>query len=125
VLDQRELVVEGIAARDAERACGERQVVRPVRERDVEVPALCPGPERPQARDHRAELGDARAAAVSAEQLGVEPVELQEVDRLRVIARSDLDLGAAVPQERDQRPEDQHVGGRCHVDPDLHDGRGV
>ena len=50
------------------------------------------------------------------------PVELEQLDRLCVVARGDLDLVAARAQELDQRPEHEHVGRRRHVDPDPHAG---
>ena len=53
-------------------------------------------------------------------ELGVEAVEGEQLDRLRIVARSQLDLVAARPQDLDQRPEDQHVGRGRHVDPDPH-----
>src|SRR5262245_56340203 len=44
---------------------------------------------------------------------------LQELECLRVVAGRHLDLVAALAEEADQRPEDQHVGGCRDVDPDL------
>ena len=120
VLHHGELVVERVAARDAQGSRGEGQVVGAVRQRDVEPARLGPGAERTQARDHGAELGEARTAAVPPEQLGLEPVQLQQVDRLRVVARRDLDLVPAGTEKVDQRPEHQHVSRRSHVDPDSH-----
>ena len=84
-------------------------------------PPARPAPQRGQARraSPRA-LPSARAPAVAADQLGLDPVQLEQLQRLRVVARGDLDLVAALAQERDQRPEDEHVRRRGHVDPDLH-----
>ena len=48
------------------------------------------------------------------------PCSSSSCERLRVVARGDLDLVAALPQDRDQRPEDEHVRARRHVDPDPH-----
>ena len=95
-------------------------MVGAVRQRDVELAPLRPGPKRTQARNHGAELGDARTAAVPPEQLGLETVQLQQVDRLRIVARGDLDLVPAGTEKVDQRPEHQHVSRRGHVDPDSH-----
>ena len=55
-----------------------------------------------------------------ADHLGLDRVPLQELERLRVVACRDLDLVAALAQQRDQRPEHQHVGRRRDVDPHLH-----
>ena len=52
--------------------------------------------------------------------VGLEPVQLEQLQRLRVVARRDLDLVAAPAQDPDQRPEDEHVRARRHVDPDSH-----
>ena len=55
-----------------------------------------------------------------AEHVGLDPVQLQQLHGLRVVAGGDLDRVAALAQDRDQRPEDQHVGRRGDVDPDVH-----
>ena len=57
---------------------------------------------------------------MSAEHRRLEAVQLEELQRLRVVARGDLDLVAALAQQSDQRPEHEHVRRRGHVDPDLH-----
>jgi hypothetical protein len=59
-----------------------------------------------------------------AEQRCGNPVTLEQLDRLCVLARGDLDLGALLTQQRYQRPEHEHVRRRRHVDPDPH-GRPV
>ena len=47
-------------------------------------------------------------------------MQLEELECLRVVARRQLDLGAPVAQDPDQRPEHEHVRRRGHVDPDPH-----
>ena len=50
----------------------------------------------------------------------LEPVQLEQLERLRVVARGDLDLVAAAAHDLDERPEDEDVS-RCRdVDPDAH-----
>src|SRR5207248_3127342 len=69
-----------------------------------------------------------RTAPMAAEHLGVDPVQLEELKRLRVLPRRDLDLVAALPQELDERPEHEYVRRRGHVDPDAErprSGRGA
>src|SRR5581483_537293 len=78
-----------------------------------------PVPERTEPGGHRAALADPRAAPVPADDLGLERVQAQEFERLRVLARGDLHVVAVVPQKRDERPEDEHVRARRHVDPDA------
>ena len=70
--------------------------------------------------DQRARLPGARATAVLADHLRLEPVQLEQLERLRVVARGDLDLVSSTPKDPDQRSEDEHVRARRHVDPDLH-----
>ena len=48
------------------------------------------------------------------------PVTLDQLQRLRVLARRDLHLVAAREQQLDQRPEDERMRARGHVDPDAH-----
>ena len=52
--------------------------------------------------------------------VGLDPVQLEELERLGVVARGDLDLGSALAEQREQRPEDEHVRRRGDVDPDPH-----
>ena len=67
MLDRRELVVEGRRRRNAEPPRGDRQLVRAVRERDVEVAALRPLAQRAQSVRHQSRLLHARPAAVLAD----------------------------------------------------------
>ncbi len=120
VLEPGELVVEGRRAGDAESSRSDRQLVRAVGERGVEVTALCPTAEAAEPGCERPRLAEPGAAAVAAEHFGLDPVELEELERLRVVARGDLDLVAPLAQDPDQRPEHEHVGRRRHVHPDTH-----
>src|SRR5207248_5576560 len=74
--------------------------------------------QRAQAAPELPRLAEPRAPAVSPDHLRLDPVQLEELERLRVLARRHLDLVAAPPQELDQRPEHEHVRRRGHVDPD-------
>ena len=120
VLEPGPLVVERGRAGNAEPAGRDRQLVRPVRQRQVEVPALGPAAQMTQARGQRASLAQTRAPAVTADQLGFEPVQLEQLQGLRVVARRQLDLGALLLQQAHQRPVDEHMRRRGHVDPDSH-----
>jgi hypothetical protein len=57
---------------------------------------------------------------VVAEHLGFDPVQLEELQRLRVIAGGHRDLVSALSHELDQRPKHKDMRGRRHVDPDPH-----
>jgi hypothetical protein len=48
-------------------------------------------------------------------------VQLEQLQCLRVLAGGDLDLGPALAQQPDQRPEDQDVRRVGQVDPDAHE----
>ena len=65
-------------------------------------------------------LAEPRPAAVPPDHLGLDPVQLKELERLRVLPRGDLDLVTAAAQELDQRPEDEDMGRRGHVHPNPH-----
>ncbi len=99
-------------------ACGDRQLVRPVRDRGVEIATLRPAAEVSEPRRERSRLPEPRPAAVAPEHLGLDPVELEQLEGLRVIARRDLDLVAPVAEKPNQRTEHQHVRRRRHVEPD-------
>ena len=120
VLEPGELVVECRRAGDAEPPRGDRQLVGAVGEGGVEVTAPGPAAKAAEPGGERASLAEPRPAAVAAEHLGLDPVELEQLERLRVVARRDLDLVAPVAQDPDQRPEHEHVGRRGHVHPDPH-----
>ncbi len=120
MLDRRVLVVERRRRRNAEPPRRDRQLVRPVRERDVEIAALRPLAQRAEPVRHQSRLLHARPAAVLADHRCLEAVQLEQLQRLRVVACRDLDVVAAPAHDLDQRPEDERVRARGHVDPDPH-----
>ncbi len=121
MLDTRELVVEGVGRRDAERAGGELQLVRGVRQGHVEPAAFCEAAERREPPGHRARFPEHAPAAVWwPDDLMRDPVQAEQFDRLREVARRDLDLVPALAQQRDQRPEERHLRRVGDVDPDAH-----
>ena len=74
----------------------------------------------PQPRAQLPRLADARPAAVVADHRRRHAVLLDQLQRLRVVARRDLDLVAARLEQLDERPEDERMRARRHVDPDPH-----
>ncbi len=121
VLDARELVVERVGGGDAERPRGQRQLVRGVRERDVEPPSARPAPQVAEPLGHRDRLAQRVGPAVRrADDVVVDTSRGEQLERLRVVPRGHLDLGAALPQQPEQRPEEGDVGRVGDVDPDAH-----
>ena len=110
VLQPGPLVVEGRGAGDPEPPRCDRQLVRAVGERDVELPVLRPAMERAEPRRERLGLAEPRPPAVPPEHVRLHTVQLEQLQRLRVVARGDLDLVAARAEDPDQRPEDQNMG---------------
>src|SRR6266404_4906505 len=47
----------------------------------------------------------------------------RQLNRLRKVARSDLDLMPAREKFRNQRAKERHVGGVGKIDPDAHDAK--
>jgi hypothetical protein len=91
-----------------------------VRERDVEFTVACPAAERAQPCAHLPRLAEAGAASVVSDHRRPHPVLLDQLQRLRVVARRDLDLVTARLEQCHERAEDERVRARGHVDPDLH-----
>src|SRR5579871_6752858 len=79
-----------------------------------------PAPERAQAPPHLRGLAEAGATAVLADHRRRHPVLLDQLYGLCVVARRDLDLVASCTQSLDQRPEDERMRARRHVDPYSH-----
>ena len=73
-----------------------------------------------QPRQQLARLAGRRAAAVMADHGRGHAVRLDQLNRLRVVARRDLDLVTLCFQQPDERPEDQRMRRRGQIDPDLH-----
>ena len=123
VLQPGPLVVERRRARNPEPACRKRELVRAVSERDVEAAAAREAVERAEPRGELARLAGSRAAAVVPERCCRHSVLGDQLEGLPVVAGGDLDLVAAGLEQRHERPEDERVGARGHVDPDAHQGR--
>ena len=103
VLHPRELVVERVGRGDAERARDEWQLVRGVRKRDVEVATLREPSQRAETAGRRPSLADdAGSAMAGSDDLVRDPVQLEELDRLRVLPRRHVDVVPALVEERDQ-----------------------
>jgi hypothetical protein len=60
---------------------------------------------------------------VSADELGLDAVEIEQLNGLRVLPGGHLDLVPPRPQDLDQGTENEHVRGRRHVHPDPHPAR--
>ena len=91
-----------------------------MRERDVVAAAFSEPAQRPQPVDLDARLAERRRSAVLPDDSRIDPMQRQQLERLCVFARGDVDLGSALPQTPDQRPEDEHVRRVGDVDPDPH-----
>ncbi len=120
VLEPRPLVVERRGARDPEPPRGHRQLVRAVRECEVEPTRPSPRAERREPRPQLPSLAERGAAAVMADHRRRHPVRLDQLEGLRVVARGDLDLVTLPLEQPDERPEHERVRARREVDPDLH-----
>ena len=94
VLERRELVVEHVHGGDPQPPRRERQVVRAVADREVEAALAPEAAHRAGAREQRAQLAQPRRAAVAAERRVLDAVQLEQLERLRVVARGHLDLVA-------------------------------
>ena len=86
----------------------------------VEPPLAPELAHRARTGDQRAELAQARRTTVLPERGVLHAVQLEQGQRLRVVARGDLDLVSPLAQPPDDRPEHHGVCRRGHVDPDLH-----
>ena len=106
VLEPRELVVEGRRARDPERARGQRQVVRAVRERQVEAPRLRPASASAGSpRDLDACLAERRRAAVAADRASPR-------SRAARAAASSARTRVRSPRPRGRAPASSRISGR-------------
>ena len=111
MLERGELVVVRRRARDPEAARGQRQLVRAVCECDLEAAAAVEAPKRRQPRGQSAGLPEhARAAVTWPDHVVVDSVLLEQLERLRVLARSHLDLVSIVLQQADQRAKNSTCG---------------
>ena len=102
VLLERKLVVEGVRRADAQRTRRQRQLVRGVRQRDVEPPLAGESAERTKAFAHRADLREPGRPAVWRSDDGVlEPRVVEQLERLGEVARADRHLVAPASHQLD------------------------
>jgi hypothetical protein len=121
VLRSGELVVERIRGRHPEAAGSQRELVRRVRQRDVEGAAAREPAQGAQPRRHGADFARARRAPVCrADHLVRDPGVLQQLEGLGERPRRHRDLVPAPLEQPDQRPEERHVRRVGDVDPDAH-----
>ena len=114
-----ELVVEHVYGRDAGPRGGQRQVVRAMRDGQIERPAS-ETVQLGRALDQGENLPRARGAGVAADRDVIHPVAVQVPQRLRIVPRGDLDLVAGRPQPRDYWSEDHRMGRSGHIEPNPH-----
>src|SRR5205823_12320303 len=81
------------------------------------IPCASPAAQPAEPREQRARLPDPRSATVTPEGGCLEPVQLEELERLPVVPCGDLDLVATLAEQPNQRPEHEHVRRRGHVHP--------
>ena len=121
MLREGELVVERVRRGDAERPRDERQLVRGVGEGDIEAATAREAAQR-GSRDAIARILASREApacdgpTTRVLQAGV----VEQLERLRELARGDRDVVAPVAQQLDERAEEGHVRRVGDVDPDAH-----
>ena len=121
VLRPRELVVECVCGRDPERARDEWKLVGRVGEREVEAARARVASERAQTAGHRSCFPERACPGVfGAHHVVVDVVQREQLHGLGVFPRRDRDVVAAFVQERDERPEERHLGRVRDVDPDPH-----
>ena len=95
--------------------------MRAVREREVEVARSSRSGAAPEAPGHRPCLAERAGAAVRGpDDVVRDPVQLEQLERLRVVAGGDLDVVAGLASSAQQRPEERHVRRVRDVDPDAH-----
>jgi hypothetical protein len=110
VLQPRVLVVERGRARDPEAPCSQRELVGAVCERHVEVALAREPMEGVEAAEERPRLAEPACTAVPRpDDVVRNAVQLQQLERLGVLARRHLDLVSPRSEQLDQRPEERHV----------------
>ena len=115
----RELVVERVHGRDSGPRSGEREVVRAVRNRQIEAPPRPPVQlRRPVGQRHQ--FPRPGGAAVASDGDVAEALQLEYSQGLGVVARGDVNLMPLRPQSLYHRTEHDRMGGRGHVEPDPH-----
>ncbi len=110
VLRRRELVVVRGRARDPEAPGDEHRLMGAVREREVEPAPLREAAESREAPGHRACLPERAGASVCGPDDAVrDPVQLEQLEGLRVVAGGHLDVVPVLGEQPQQRPEERHV----------------
>ena len=110
VLERRELVVMRRRARDAEASGCKRELVGAVGECDVEPARLGEAPERRQPCGEGSGFPeDTRPAVTWPDHVVIDSVQLEQLQRLGVLARAHFDLVSIGLQQPNQRAEEQHV----------------
>ena len=110
MLHGRELVVVCGRGRDPEAPGDEHGLVRAVREREVEPAPLREAAEGRKAPRHRACLAECAGATVRRPDDSMrDPVQLEQLECLRVVAGGHLDVVTVLGEQPQQRPEERHV----------------
>ncbi len=92
-----------------------------MREGEIEVASLGEFPQRTQPPGHGGCLVHRACSPVlGAYDLVGDVVQLEQLDRLRVLACGHVDMVAALPKELDERSEERHLRRVGDVDPDAH-----
>ena len=112
------LVVHRSHRPDPQRPGGEDLRVGVMRERDVGSLSARPATQLARPGGDRPRLGEAPGAR-RADQLRLGPALQGQLERLRVVANGDRDLGPLRLQTPGDRSEEQRVRGVGEVDPDL------
>ena len=120
VLGDRELVVVHVRLGDAQRPRGHREVVGAVGHGQIEPPAPAEPAHHRGALQEAGQLPGPGGAAVAPDRRVIDAVELQQLLRLRVLARGDLHLVTRLTQALDDGPEHEDVRRRADVHPDPH-----
>ena len=111
VLHARVLVVEGVRRRNPEEARCERELMRCVREGEIERPGAGKAAKRSQSSRHRTGLPQGARSSVGRPDHGVRQAGiLEQLERLGKVARGERHLVSALLQEGDERPEEDDVG---------------
>jgi hypothetical protein len=123
VLLDRELVVEHVDGRDAREGGGDRELVRAMRDREVERTAgrASDGAGAPQQVE---QLARSRRPPVRPHGRVGHTVQLEQFERLRIVAGGDRDVVPLLLQPSDHGPEHDRMRRRRHVEPQTHPGRG-
>jgi hypothetical protein len=124
VLHRRELVVERVRRANPQGTGDEGQLVRSVRECEVEPSRARVGAERAQAAGQRTRLAHPAGAAVRGpDGLVLDSVQAEKLQGLCVLAGSHVDRVPAFAKQGEQRPKERDLRRVRDVDPDPHAAR--